>query len=108
MIQAYINKQRQVLIDPTVVLNSNNNTYEIQFQFQSKLPSGYAYYLVVKPIFDIPQRIALDDKLRGVLPSLNGFYGDKLGIGLLAIKDGERYATNYYYVPLKTGADNNE
>lgn len=104
MIKAYINRQRQILIDPNVIINTDNSTYDITFQFQSKLPSGYTYYLVLKPIFDIPRKIMLDDNLHVTLPQLSGICGEKVGIGLQAIRDNDRYCTDYYYVPIKRGA----
>lgn len=100
---AYVNKYKKVLMD-NITLNSQNlNSYKITFKFQENF-GDLTYYLVVKPIFDVPIRVPLDDTFSAYMPKITTFYGDKIGIGLVGEGEDIQIATDFFYQNILRGA----
>lgn len=86
LIEAYVNKNNQVTIDPSIKLKLEDITdYIIHFNFIEKPPDDLTYYLVVKTVFDTGQTKVLDATFQTNLPEVTVTCFDKLGIGIQGV-----------------------
>lgn len=82
-IKALVTSTNNLIIDPGVKINSDNiNGYEVCFEFQAPWDAGFTLYAVVKPIFDVPVKIAIGEDNSAILPAIAYKKYSKVGIGL--------------------------
>jgi hypothetical protein len=110
MINVYITKFNNVIIDSNVAINSGVvNGYVAHFEFQELWTTNGTLQAVFKPVNDIPIHIDLDSNNNCTIPPQIYKRFAKLGVGVRSfnkMNSTVEKATSLFYVPIKYSGEN--